>query len=69
MMRAVVLWLFLGVLVVLNAVLLLLPHSGPGAIGYTTAPPPRGEDTLAYSVDPSTGVIVFAPVAVEGNRR
>jgi len=69
MLRAIVLWLFLGVLVVLNAALLLLPHPGPGAIGYTTAPPPRGKDTLAYSVDPSTGVIEFAPVAVEGNRR
>lgn len=69
MLRAIVLWLFLGVLVALNAALLLLPHPGPGTIGYTTAPPPRDEGALAYSVDPSTGVIVFAPVTVEGNRR
>ena len=46
-----------------------LPRPGPGTVGYTSAPPPRDEGALAYSVDPSTGVIVFAPVAVEGNRR
>ncbi len=68
MLRAILLWLFLGALVVLNAALLLLPRPGPGTVGYTSAPP-RDEGALAYSVDPSTGVIVFAPVAVEGNRR